>query len=231
MVDVKEIQSAIERMKTVNIKGKQYTMVAQRVEAFRVLVGAGLGMSTDILTDDDKRVVIRAQITSPDGHVVASGMAEELRGVGINKTACIENCETSAVGRALANFGLHGGEYASADEIEKVDRTKEKQKELQAEAEAQAKPTEEPQAKPTEEAQAKPTPKLDEPPFDNNLWRQFVDEQKRLIDMAQTKIKLTSLQRRTRDERAQLQEVDRELYAELMDHWNNKFETLNTGER
>lgn len=223
MVDVKEIQSAIERMKTVNIKGKQYTMVAQRVEAFRVLVGAGLGMTTDILTDDDKRVVIRAQITSPDGHVVASGMAEELRGVGINKTACIENCETSAVGRALANFGLHGGEYASADEIEKVDRTKEKQKELRKEAEAQAKPKEEPQAK--------PTPKLDEPPFDSNLWRQFVDEQKRLIDMARTKIKLTTLQRQTRDERANLQDADRELYAELMDYWNDKYEKLNSGER
>ena len=223
MVDVKEIQSAIERMKTVNIKGKQYTMVAQRVEAFRVLVGAGLGMTTDILTDDDKRVVIRAQITSPDGHVVASGMAEELRGVGINKTACIENCETSAVGRALANFGLHGGEYASADEIEKVDRTKEKQKELREAAETQAKPKEEPQAK--------PTPKLDEPPFDNNLWRQFVDEQKRLIDMARTKIKLTTLQRQTRDERANLQDADRELYAELMDYWNDKYEKLNSGER
>lgn len=92
-------------------------------------------------------------------------------------------------------------------------------------------PKQEPQAKPKEEPQAKPTPKLEEPPFDDNLWRQFVDEQKRLIDRAQTKIKLTSLQRRTRDERAQLQEVDRELYAELMDHWNNRFETLNTGER
>ena len=231
MVDVKEIQSAIERMKTVNIKGKQYTMVAQRVEAFRVLVGAGLGMTTDILTDDDKRVVIRAQITSSTGHVVASGMAEELRGVGINKTACIENCETSAVGRALANFGLHGGEYASADEIEKVDRTKEKQREQREVEEAQAKPNETPQAKPNETSQARPTPKLEEPPFDENLWRQFVNEQKRLIDRARTKIKLTTWSRQTRNERNDLQQVDRELHAELMDYWTQKYESLNQGER
>ena len=54
---------------------------------------------------------------------MATGYAEEIRNsTQINKGAAIENCETSAVGRALAALGLHGGEYASVQEIEKHGR-------------------------------------------------------------------------------------------------------------
>ena len=36
----------------------------------------------------------------------------------VNKTSALENCETSAIGRALANLGIHGGEFASAFEFD-----------------------------------------------------------------------------------------------------------------
>ena len=52
------------------------------------------------------------------GNVISTGVAEEVRGsTNINNTSALENCETSAVGRALAFFGLAGSEIASADEV------------------------------------------------------------------------------------------------------------------
>ena len=50
-------------------------------------------------------------------------MAEEIRGQGlVNTTSALENAETSAIGRALASLGLAGGEYASANELDAVER-------------------------------------------------------------------------------------------------------------
>ena len=105
--------------------GKKYTEVAKRVEAFRKHFGFKYGITTDIIIDDGKRVVIKSKIfdlvnsTIP----VGEGYAEEIRGSSnVNKTSAIENCETSAIGRALASCGLHGGQYASMDEIIKADR-------------------------------------------------------------------------------------------------------------
>ena len=55
--------------------------------------------------------------------MIGSGMAEEIRGSSpVNKTSALENCETSALGRALASLGLHGGEYASDNEMQKTER-------------------------------------------------------------------------------------------------------------
>ena len=55
--------------------------------------------------------------------IIGSGLAEEVRGSSnVNKTSAIENGETSAIGRALASCGLHGGEYASIQELDKVKR-------------------------------------------------------------------------------------------------------------
>jgi hypothetical protein len=52
---------------------------------------------------------------------VGKGHAEEIRNAGpVNRTSAIENCETSAIGRALANIGLAGNEYASAFEMENI---------------------------------------------------------------------------------------------------------------
>lgn len=113
--------------------GKKYTEVAKRVEAFRTHFGLQYGITTNIIIDDGIRVLIKAQIydLSNPSVPVGEGYAEEIRGVGhfekgdkrnINTAAAIENCETSAIGRALATLGLHGGQYASADELAKFDR-------------------------------------------------------------------------------------------------------------
>jgi len=104
----------------VNIKGKQYSQVATRVEVFRKHFGVDYGITTELLPVPDESLVrVRATITNANGVVLATGMAEEDRRNGnINKTAALENCETSAIGRALAAFGLHGGEYATSDEVQ-----------------------------------------------------------------------------------------------------------------
>jgi len=50
--------------------------------------------------------------------VLGTGHASEVIGEGhVNKTSALENAETSAIGRALASMGIHGGEYASANEL------------------------------------------------------------------------------------------------------------------
>lgn len=103
---------------TVNIHGKEYLTVARRVADFRRDYGTDFSIETEILNAADL-VQVRAVIKNTEtGAVVASGLAEEVRGSSnINKTSAIENCETSAVGRALAFFGLGGTEIASADEV------------------------------------------------------------------------------------------------------------------
>ena len=113
--------------------GKKYTEVSKRVEAFRTHFGLKYGITTNIIVDDGIRVLIKAQVydLANTAIPVGEGYAEELRGEGhfakgdkrnVNTGAAIENCETSAIGRALASLGLHGGQYASVDEINKVHR-------------------------------------------------------------------------------------------------------------
>ena len=103
--------------------GKKYTEVFVRVEAFRKAFALDHGINTEILLDDGKRVVIKATVINAAGMIVGSGMAEEIRGSSnVNKTSALENCETSAIGRALASIGLHGGTYASLNEIDAVPR-------------------------------------------------------------------------------------------------------------
>ena len=103
--------------------GKKYTEVFVRVEAFRKAFGTSLGIVTDIVVDDGQRVVVKAQVVSENDTVIGSGYAEEIRGQGnVNKTSALENAETSAIGRALASLGLHGGAYASINELDAVPR-------------------------------------------------------------------------------------------------------------
>jgi hypothetical protein len=103
--------------------GKQYTEVAKRVEAFRTVFGGEYGIDTDIIHNDGQTVVVKATVWDRDGFVVGSGLAEEIRGSShITKTSAVEVCETSAIGRALASMGMHGGQYASANEMEGVKR-------------------------------------------------------------------------------------------------------------
>ena len=106
----------------VNIKGKFYTTVDTRVDIFRKHFGCKAEIVSDIIMNDLERVVVKASITiKNDGEwkLIGSGYAEEFRGQGmVNKTSALENCETSAVGRALAACGLGGGAYASSFEVD-----------------------------------------------------------------------------------------------------------------
>jgi len=102
---------------TVDIRGKQYKTVALRVEEFRSEHPA-YGVETEIVSRGDV-VCVRAVITDESGRTLATGHAEEDRGQGaINRTSALENCETSAIGRALAALGYAGEEFASANEVE-----------------------------------------------------------------------------------------------------------------
>lgn len=102
----------------VNIHGKEYKTVAKRVDEFRNAHKTDLAIITSLVDRDENTVVMKAEIIDKDGRTIATGYAEEHRTASqINRTSALENCETSAIGRALANFGLGGGEYASADEV------------------------------------------------------------------------------------------------------------------
>jgi hypothetical protein len=101
----------------VSIHGKEYLTVARRINDFRSK-HPDYGVHTEILSIDSDTVVCRAVITDENGRQVSSGIAEEhRRSSKINQTSATENCETSAVGRALAFFGMAGTEIASADEV------------------------------------------------------------------------------------------------------------------
>lgn len=115
------------KIKTTNIKGKQYAEVHERIKHFRGEPNyASLGINTEVLEwDKDKEeIVIRATIydTSSDiGGILASGIAHERRddkNSFVNKTSYVENAETSAIGRALACMGIGIEDaYASAFEV------------------------------------------------------------------------------------------------------------------
>ena len=101
----------------VNIHGKEYLTVARRISDFRGQ-HPQMAIQTELVSSDMDMVVMKASILDIDGKLLATGYAEEARGsTNINRTSALENCETSAVGRALAFFGLAGTEIASADEV------------------------------------------------------------------------------------------------------------------
>jgi len=83
---------------------------------------------TDIIAqfNDLETIVVKATLFEdgdPQKLPLATGIAYEKNGDGyINKTSHVENAETSAVGRALANLGLHGSKRPSREEMEKVER-------------------------------------------------------------------------------------------------------------
>jgi hypothetical protein len=96
------------KFKTTNIKGKQYVEVNERIKYFRFSEDyKGWALSTEIVHLDENSCVIRATITDETGMVKATGFAQEDKASSyINKTSYVENCETSAWGRALANLGI-----------------------------------------------------------------------------------------------------------------------------
>ena len=102
----------------VKIHNSDYKTVALRVTEFIASPKhEGWSIETDLISDSTN-VVIKAFIKDVDGRVRGTGYAEEVRGsTNINKTSAVENCETSAIGRALSAVGFGGTEYASANEV------------------------------------------------------------------------------------------------------------------
>jgi hypothetical protein len=105
-------------MRSINIKGKEYIPVNERVKEFRAKYPDHILLS-ELVSLDENSVVMVAKVYDKDGTVVANGYAQEDRNASnINKTSYVENCETSAVGRALGMFGIGiDASMASADEV------------------------------------------------------------------------------------------------------------------
>ena len=109
------------KFKTTNIHGRSYVQVHERIKFFRQEEQyKNWAIKTDfpMLTADE--ALCRCTITDRDGAIIAVGHAHELKsGSHINKTSFVENCETSAVGRALGMLGIGINEsVASANEVE-----------------------------------------------------------------------------------------------------------------
>lgn len=119
MLNNEAIKSANALIKYTDIgRGKQYAEVKERVKAFRA-VFSDYSIETEILSMDENIITMRATITDPNGRVIATGHAQERKSTsGVNNTSHVENCETSAIGRALGNFGIGiDCAFASADEM------------------------------------------------------------------------------------------------------------------
>lgn len=101
-----ELAKSNETIKKTDVKGKEYAEVFQRVKAFRMLYPEGT-ITTDIASINEGVVIMRATVMDHDGKILGTGYAQEKENsTFINKTSYIENCETSAVGRALAMLGI-----------------------------------------------------------------------------------------------------------------------------
>ena len=114
-----DLAIANETIKTTDIKGKDYAEVNQRIKAFRMVYPQGM-IKTNIESIVDGICVMRAEVYTEDGILLGTGTAYEKEDSSfINKTSYIENCETSAVGRALgmAGFGIDVS-VASAEEVQ-----------------------------------------------------------------------------------------------------------------
>lgn len=101
-----DIQRVNKTLRTTDIKGKAYVEVNNRIRAFRELCPNG-SIETNIESLENGVVVMSCTIKDEEGKVLAKAHAYEKEGsTFINKTSFIENCCTSATGRALAYLGI-----------------------------------------------------------------------------------------------------------------------------
>lgn len=114
-----DLAIANETIGTIDIKGKEYAEVNQRIKAFRMICPNG-AIETELLSNENGICVFKATIKDEKGNVLGTGTAYEKEDSSfINKTSYIENCETSAVGRALGMCGLGiDVSVASAEEVQ-----------------------------------------------------------------------------------------------------------------
>ena len=107
-VTFEQIKKANESIRTTEIKGKDYAEVNQRIKAFRMVYPTGQ-IITEMLSNENGICVFRAMVYDEKENLLSTGTAYEKESSSfINRTSYIENCETSAVGRALgmAGFGI-----------------------------------------------------------------------------------------------------------------------------
>ena len=121
-ITFEQIQKANDSIKTTDIKGKEYAEVNQRIKAFRQVYPTG-AILTDMLSNENGVCVFKATCGYYEDsgfNVLGTGTAYEKESSSyINKTSYIENCETSAVGRALGmcGFGIDTS-VASYEEVQ-----------------------------------------------------------------------------------------------------------------
>jgi len=107
-------------MKSVNIKGKEYITVNERLIYFRSQpIYKGWRISEDIISLDEKGGIFKVTITNQEGIEITNAHAQESKDTSyINKTSMLENGFTSALGRALGYLGIGiDTSIASADEV------------------------------------------------------------------------------------------------------------------
>lgn len=110
------------KSKAINIKGKDYVLVSDRVIYFNENYPKG-SITTELVSEPSSDYIIMKAIVKPDdSYRVFTGYSQAVIGDGmVNKTAALENAETSAVGRALGMMGIGVIEsIASADEMTKA---------------------------------------------------------------------------------------------------------------
>ena len=138
MATYEDIKKANDEAKKTPIKTKDkvrnYVEVNERIKAFRKVYPDGF-INNEMISNENGRCIFRSEVGTYDVNgtkrVLGVGTAYENEGTTfINKTSYIENCETSACGRALgmAGFGIDE-DVASADEVANAEAMTEEEKE------------------------------------------------------------------------------------------------------
>lgn len=121
-MDFKDIERVNSEMQLVDIKGKPYADVKERVRAFRKLYPEGC-IQSEIEERNEDEVIVKATISN-DGKILATGYAWEQKSTSrLTETSMIEIAETSAVGRALGflNLGTQTS-IATAEEVKQAQK-------------------------------------------------------------------------------------------------------------
>lgn len=135
MITREQLKEVNSKLPTTDIKGKGYIMVKDRVNAFREVCPNGT-IESEIIFHKDGEIVMKATVKDGDT-VIATGTAwEKETNSFINRTSYVENCETSAIGRALgfAGFGIDES-MASAEEVANAIKNQNKPEEPKKEEE------------------------------------------------------------------------------------------------
>ena len=117
-ITYEQLLAVNKELEAVPIKGKDYVQVNERVKAFRKVFPNG-SIQTVITSNENGIVTMKAIVMDEEGNILATGWAQEEQSSSfINKTSYIENCETSAVGRALGFAGIGiDASMCSAEEL------------------------------------------------------------------------------------------------------------------